>query len=398
MPKSFLVKKSTAQTVPQSRFTEVKPAKAELKLFPCETEQAEEDKYKGWKQLDMSEYETGVDSLHTVVQEFQHQMSNYTGYSMFFPPDTEEDLQSPLGESSPSISNSSKGKEKPFKCSYCVMSFTRPSDLQRHLLIHNNNKPYKCEECDREFTWFGNFQKHVLSHMGGSTIGAGNLPFSAMFNFLAREQVKDLFIKEDEKFKCRLCAKDFTRLSGLKTHIRMHTGERPYVCEVCSFAFTTSRALKMHVRLHTGEKPYKCEECGRAFTRRDEMHTHMYIHKGEKPFKCDICSASFIRYGHLQRHLLIHSDDKPYKCKLCPKSFTQYRNLQTHMYKHTGERPYRCRYCPKGFTQYGTLQAHERTHTGEKPFQCKYCDKAFITSSHLRWHIKTQHHEKKNKA
>ena len=239
----------------------------------------------------MSEYEASVESVHSVVRDFQHQMSSYPRNSILYSPSDdsssiqtaflEEEFHAPRRESSSSVEDSGKPKEKPFKCSCCVMSFTRPSDLQRHLLIHNNNKPYKCEECDREFTWFGNFQKHVLSHMGGNSRTPGTLPFSAMFTFLAREQVKELFIKDGDKYKCRLCAKDFTRLSGLKTHIRMHTGERPYVCEVCSFAFTTSRALKMHVRLHTGEKPYKCGECGRAFTRRDEMHTHMYIHKGK---------------------------------------------------------------------------------------------------------------------
>ncbi|XP_048588794.1 zinc finger protein 347 isoform X3 [Nematostella vectensis] len=134
--------------------------------------------------------------------------------------------------------------EKPFRCTQCVMSFTRPSDLQRHLLIHSNSKPYKCKECDREFTWFGNFQKHILSHMNNTS--PSNASFSAMFTMLAREQVKDLFIKEGEKYRCRLCSKDFTRLSGLKTHIRMHTGERPY--------------MRCHTQVHVTQTPVLDEQ------------------------------------------------------------------------------------------------------------------------------------------
>ena len=86
--------------------------------------------------------------------------------------------------------------KKAFKCDHCVMSFTRPSDLQRHLLIHSNTKPYKCEECDREFTWFGNYQKHMLSHVNSNSNSPGSsVPFSTMFTLLARDQLKDLFVK-----------------------------------------------------------------------------------------------------------------------------------------------------------------------------------------------------------
>ncbi|XP_066925905.1 uncharacterized protein [Clytia hemisphaerica] len=243
---------------------------------------------------------------------------------------------------------------------------------------------YICKICDRDFTWFGNFQKHVLQH--------GNIKENDYFFPVDNLAEEHMISKEsNNNFRCKLCNKTFTRVSSLKTHIRMHNGLRPFKCKECELAFTTNRALKMHSRIHSGERPYKCGLCDKTFTRKDELQAHTYLHKGEKPYKCEVCSSAFVRQGHLQRHMLTHASEKPYKCKLCPKSFTQYRNLQTHIYKHTGERPYKCQYCGKGFTQHGTVQAHERTHTGMKPYACDHCDKRFITSSHLRWHVKKHH-------
>ena len=135
--------------------------------------------------------------------------------------------------------------EELHKCSHCEMHFNRSSDLQRHQLIHSKTKPYTCNICDRGFTWFGNFQKHVLAH------GERQTTYHPMLNLQAVKE-EELIIRDGKSYKCRLCLKLFTRMSGFRTHIRMHTGQRPHKCEKCSFAFTTSRALKMHLRIHTG--------------------------------------------------------------------------------------------------------------------------------------------------
>lgn len=134
------------------------------------------------------------------------------------------------------------------QCKICGHSFSRASDLRRH---HSH--------------------RHRARAVNPAKAGSAGRPVK-----------QQLFPPGCSPYHCNECGRDFNRMENLKTHLRIHTGERPYSCSVCGVRFRHSGALTRHFRIHTGEKPYVCGQCGKRFRNCGGLRFHQKSHTTDR--------------------------------------------------------------------------------------------------------------------
>ena len=337
--------------------------------------------------------------------------------------------------------------EKPFNCSMCNKQFTQVGSLRRHVKCHTNDS-FICEQSDSKSTKDGylaspvdnilvekpviynrfsikstdskelvksgrgemtsvcspcnsmfeqpvDFDNHVIPQTGVN----GNLRNNELKSDLESESAVNLF-------SCDQCDKIFEYKSRFETHMRIHTGERPYECSRCSQQFTQAGSLRRHMKsmkCHIREEFVVSEQSGvdsrndeylnglventdnEKSDFRDQIMTNtnscMNPCRGEMLIGCNVCNEQFSQTVDLERHNIVHTSEK--QQLVCDRPLqNNFMNLES------GEKLFSCNKCNKSFRYKFRLIMHTKTHTEEKPFKCSVCNEKFKQAGNFREHMK----------
>ncbi|XP_062275078.1 zinc finger protein 408-like [Scomber scombrus] len=231
--------------------------------------------------------------------------------------------------------------ERPYSCPHCEKTYGLKRDLKEHMVLHTGEKPYVCEHCGKGFARRPSLRIHRLLHCSRLIYSQSpKLQCTICPKLLANSGSLRNHMKlhtGERPHICQHCGKCFSQKGNLESHLRIHNGEKPYPCSECDQHFSQKQELRRHMLSPTGGG-FLCSYCGKSLRDPHTLKSHERLHTGERPHRCFICGKGYTVATKLRRHIKSsHLMEKPHSCH-CGASYTLRQSLLRHQAQHrTGE-------------------------------------------------------------
>ena len=107
-----------------------------------------------------------------------------------------------------------------------------------------------------------------------------------------------------------------------------------FSCDKCPKTFKTKFALSSHSKYHE-EPRLACdfENCNKRFYRPECLRTHIKVHLGQRDFPCHLCEKKCFKADHLNKHLLHFHKLQGYTCEVpdCTNKFAKKEFYRKHL-------------------------------------------------------------------
>ncbi|XP_053235047.1 zinc finger protein 91-like isoform X1 [Podarcis raffonei] len=320
-------------------------------------------------------------------------------------------------------------------CPECGFVSESLAGIIQHRRVHTGEVPYKCNKCGKCFESSSHLEKHCSRNTCQQNSLTPDAPLEdGQVSYEGVEDPLPTIKMEEEEFEIS---------PGLTLSYEPALSERPgegslsalaamassanfqkkqHTCPQCGYKARSLTDLVSHMRKHTGEKPYMCSRCGKSFAWQTSLrkHTRYLSCLAKKPVpdtsvsntplvpqipvaECDVTLGD---EEELINILEKKSQKKGVKVQELPRkpsgggSLAQRQQESTHNRETRAAK--RSRYlwmekniqCPEcGHKSYyiSDLMRHQKSHGGEKPYKCPECWRAFSDPSACSKHYKTVH-------
>jgi len=175
-----------------------------------------------------------------------------------------------------------------------------PNDQKARILLESHVS-IKCKTCEDVQGSLLELREHERNCRQSATCELCGQVYSSASTLKVHKRTNH----SDECFVCQEpdCRKRLKTKASLLDHMSsVHRNEKLYVCHGCGKNFKYRHQRRMCENKHVGKFIHPCTLCDKKFNDKRRFQQHMRVHTGEKPFMCPICNFRCARMDNLNLH------------------------------------------------------------------------------------------------